>query len=354
LSALVPSIAELRVRALEVPMAQPVETAAGPLRSAPVVLLDLRTPGGAVGRSYLRTYTPAALRGLAALCEDLGELAADGTDLHAALRLQGTRGLVGAALAGLDMALWDASARERGESLASLLGAAVDRVPAYAGLRSRDTATAAEEAAAAAAAGFTAVKLQAGGRPHAQDAELVRALREAVGPDVQIMGDYNQSLGVADAVARAEELDALGLAWIEEPTRAHDLAGNARIAAALATPVQLGENLQGVGELSASVEARASDLLTLDAMKIGGVTGWREAAELARQAGLRVSSHTFPEFSVHLLAASPTRHWLEYLDHLAPIRARPFEIAGGYARVPDGPGAGLEWDEPVVARLMPS
>jgi mandelate racemase len=345
-------IAALAVRALEVPMERPVETAAGPLRSAPVVLLDLRTRAGANGRSYLRAYAPAALRGLAALCEDLGELAIAGADLQAALRLQGTRGLVGAALAGIDMALHDALARERGESLAASLGAGAGRVPAYAGLRSREPVVAAEEAAAAVAAGLRAVKLKAGGRPHAEDVALIEAVRDAAGPGVAIMADYNQSLPVREALARAQELDALGLAWLEEPTRAGDLAGNARIADALDTPVQLGENLEGPDEVAASLAAGASDLLTLDAMKVGGVSGWRAAAELAEAAGMRVSSHTFPEYSVHLLAATPTRHWLELLDHLAPIRDRPLELEDGHVVVPDGPGAGLDWDEGAIARLL--
>jgi mandelate racemase len=88
-----------------------------------------------------------------------------------------------------------------------------------------------------------------------------------------------------------------------------------------------------------------------DAMKIGGVSGWREAAAIADAAGLPLSSHTFPEFSAHLLAATPTAHWLEHLDHLAPILERPLQLDDGHAVVPDEPGAGLHWDERAIARL---
>jgi mandelate racemase len=90
----------------------------------------------------------------------------------------------------------------------------------------------------------------------------------------------------------------------------------------------------------------------LDPMKIGGVTGWRRASALAARAGLRLSSHSFPEISAHLPAASPTAHWLEHLDHLAPIRERGYRIENGQVHLPQEPGVGLRWDEGAVERLV--
>jgi mandelate racemase len=98
--------------------------------------------------------------------------------------------------------------------------------------------------------------------------------------------------------------------------------------------------------------AGASDLGMLDAMKIGGVSGWREAAALAASADLSLSSHTFPELSVHLLAATPTAHWLEHLDHVGPILREPVRVVEGEALVSDRPGAGIEWDEAVIRRVL--
>jgi mandelate racemase len=268
------------------------------------------------------------------------------------LRLLGRRGLVGAALAAFDIALWDVRAQAAGLPLARLLGSSADRIPVYATIRSRAPRTAAEEAHAAAERGIAAVKVKLGGRPLEEDERLVAALRAAVGADVEVLGDFNQSLTVDQALGHAARLDDLGLAWIEEPTSAHDLTGHARIRQALRTPVQLGENLEGCTELTHSIEAGASDLLTFDAVRIGGVTGWRTAAALAADAGLRVSSHSFPELSVHLLAATPTAHWLEHLDHLAPIRASGLRIEDGHLHVPRAAGIGLRWDEDAVARLQ--
>jgi mandelate racemase len=251
------------------------------------------------------------------------------------------------AIAGIDMALWDACARARNVPLVTLLGGIPEPVEAYASLRSMSPQAAADEATELRALGFTAFKLKvAGGREPA----AIRALREAAGDSARLMVDYNQSLTLDDAIARAQALDALGLHWIEEPTRADDYAGHARVAAAAKTAIQLGESWWGPHDMEKSIAAHASDHVTLDAMKIGGVTGWLRAARIAEEAGLPASSHTFPEISAHLLAVTPTRHLLEYLDHAAPILEQPLEISDGHALIPDRPGIGLEWDEAAVRR----
>jgi mandelate racemase len=87
-----------------------------------------------------------------------------------------------------------------------------------------------------------------------------------------------------------------------------------------------------------------------DLDRIGGVTGWRAAASLADAAAIPLSSHLFPEVSVHLLAASPTAHWLEYVDWAAPILREPLKIVDGHATPPDRPGNGLEWNPDAVAK----
>jgi mandelate racemase len=192
-----------------------------------------------------------------------------------------------------------------------------------------------EEAEEAVGRGFTAVKLKA-----TADLEPVRAVKAALGDDVKLMVDFNQSLSVEAALRLSPALDALGLYWIEEPTRADDYAGHARIRAAANTPVQLGENAWGPHDIEKIVGARASDHVMFDAQKIGGVTGWLRAAE---RTGLPISSHAFPEVSGHLLAVTPTAHLLEYLDHAAPILREPVQVEHGHVLIPDRPGSGIEW-----------
>jgi mandelate racemase len=266
-------------------------------------------------------------------------------------RLLGGQGLVAMATAGINMALWDARARAAGLPLVRLLGGEPKPIPAYASLRSMEPGAAAAEAEGLVELGFEAIKVKVGGGDLAADLDTIRALRAAVGDAVDLMVDYNQVLSVDEALARVRVLDEQGLHWIEEPTRADDFAGHARIAAAADTPIQLGENWWGPHDMEKSVDAGASDHAMLDAMRIGGVSGWVRAAELAERAGLPVSSHAFPELSAHLLAVTPTCHRLEYFGGLGSLLLEPLRIEGGHALIPERPGSGVEWDEERVERL---
>jgi mandelate racemase len=149
---------------------------------------------------------------------------------------------------------------------------------------------------------------------------------------------------------RGHALDGLGLAWIEEPIRHDDYRGCAQLAAALATPIQIGENFSGPFAMEAALHARACDFVMPDLERIGGVTGWQRAAGLAAANGIEMSSHLFPEVSAHLLAATPTCHWLEYVDWAAPLLEQPLEVREGCALVPDRPGTGMSWDRAAVER----
>jgi mandelate racemase len=342
------TIRRVRARGIDLELARPVETAAGMMRTAPLVLVDVETADGITGRGYLRTYTATALDPLVRLVENVGELiagrpaepAAVAQQLDAHFRLIGPQGLTGMAAAGIDMALWDALAQARDVPLVTLLGGEPRPIPAYASLRSMRPAVAAAEAEELLALGFTGLKVKVAA---GAELETIRAVRGAAGDGVDLMVDYNQSLSVDEAIDRVRVLDDEGLHWIEEPTRGDDFAGHAKIAEAAYTAIQLGESWWGTHDMEKSIAAGASDHVTLDAMKIGGVTGWLRAAALADAAGLPVSSHTFPELSVHLLAVTPTCHRLEYLDHAAPILTEPIRIVDGHALPPDRPGSGLEW-----------
>jgi mandelate racemase len=138
--------------------------------------------------------------------------------------------------------------------------------------------------------------------------------------------------------------------WIEEPVRADDFAGNARVAREVATPIQIGENFMGPEQMAQALAAGACDYAMPDAQRIGGVTGWMRAAALAQAAGMEMSTHLFPEVSCHLLAATPTAHWLEYVDWAAPVLQEPLAVKEGIVEVPARPGAGMAWDEAAVKR----
>ncbi|MEQ8234302.1 MAG: enolase C-terminal domain-like protein, partial [Gammaproteobacteria bacterium] len=273
--------------------------------------------------------------------------------LRRRLTLQDTHGALGQALAAIDMAAWDAHAQVAGMPLARLLGAATARVPAYnsCGLWVGDPARLGDEAEALVdEGGYSAVKLRLGRPGFAGDLAAVRAVRGRLPDTLRVMSDFNQALDAHEALARCRALDDEGLYWFEEPVRHDDWRSAARIRAAVRTPVQLGENLRGPSEMDLAVAAGAADLYMPDVQRIGGVSGWLRAASLAALHDLPLSSHLFPEFSVHLLAASPTAHYLEFMDWAAPILQQPLLVRDGHAEVPDRPGAGLAWDEAAVSR----
>ncbi len=353
-----PIIGSIRARAVDVPYERPMQTAAGTMTSASLVLVDLETTGGVTGRAYVRCYTPLVVGPVAELVRGVGEkLEGDRlrprdnwAELRARFRLLGVEGVVGLALNAIDMASWDALARAADMSLARLLGSSVESVPAYASLRSSAIADVREEVEEAVAAGFQAIKLKVGGRPLAEDYEVLSHVRDLVGDRLDLMCDYNQSLTTAEAEARIRALSHLDLRWVEEPLPASDLEGYRRLAAATTTPIQAGESWWSPEEAYRSIRACASDVVMLDVARVGGVTGWLRAAAVAEAAGLKVSSHTFPEFSAQLLAATANADLLEWLDAAVPLNATPIEIINGAAVVPEGAGAGIVWDEDAVER----
>jgi mandelate racemase len=357
--ALASKVKSLRVRALRVPMQHPHRTASGVVAESPLVLTDAITDDGVIGHSVVFTYTPAALNPVAELIRNFealvkGEPLAPAEierKLSARFRLLGTQGLVGIALAAIDMALWDALARSHGTSLVRLLGSVEKQIPAYGAVGYDGIADSANVAEDWAKRGFGGIKAKIGYPTVQADVAVIRAMRKAVGDKVAIMVDYNQCLTPVEAVQRLRVLDDEGLTWVEEPTLAHDYAGHAMIAREARTPIQCGENWWGTLDMQHAIDARASDYMMPDVMKIGGVTGWLRAAALAQTRNIRLSNHLWPEISAQLLCATPTAHWLEYADWWNAIMSEPLHIEQGMANTNGATGTGVAWNEGAVERF---
>ena len=355
------TISGVRVRALYAPLRFPLVTASGTIPKAPLVLIDLNTTEGVTGRAYLMANNAVALRALAQLVSDLGTTlegkALAPHDLHAKLRalftlMGGTRGLAQTAISGLDIAMWDALAIAANQPLATFLGGGPRPLKAYDSLGMIAPKDAEAEARRSLDAGFTALKFKLGWPTLDEDLAVVRAFKASVPAATEIMVDFNQSLTVTEALRRGHALDDEGVAWIEEPVRCDDYVGAAHIAAELETPVQIGENFSGVHDMAASLHANACDLVMPDVQHIGGVTGWRQAMMLAQAAGKPMSSHLFVEASAHLLAITPSCHWLEYLDIAGAVLRETPRVLNGNVQALERAGAGIAWDEGAITRLL--
>ncbi|HEX4885840.1 MAG TPA: enolase C-terminal domain-like protein [Casimicrobiaceae bacterium] len=358
----VPSLTLRRIvaRPVVVPLRRPIVARIATLSEWPVVLVDVETDEGVVGRSYLEPYVPRAMKYLVDALHDLGEGLAGRrvapAELHAlarkSLQFVGYGGLAMIAVSAVDMAAWDALARAAGVPLCVLLGGSVGAVRAYNsnGLWLQPAHVVAAEAVALRdEGGFSALKLRLGRARPSDDLATLRAVREAVGGDVELMVDFNQGLTRAEALERCHALDGEGLAWIEEPLVYEDLDGHAQLAAQLATPIQIGENFYGPRDLQEALQRRACDFVMPDFMRIGGVTGWMRAAAIAGTANVPMSSHLYPEVAAHVLRVTETAHWLEWQDWIDPLLQRPYAVRDGALHVPDVPGLGLEWNEDAVA-----
>ncbi len=349
----------VRARPVLLKLKSPVVARIATLTDWPLVLIDLYTEEGIVGRSYLEPYVVKSMRYLIPALQDFGEMLKGRRvapfELYDAARKSlhfvGYEGMSMIAVSALDMAAWDALAKAAGLPLCVLLGGSVGPVKSYNsnGLWLREPAAVAAEAIELRdEGGFDGLKLRLGRERIADDLATLDAVRKAVGDGIHLMVDFNQGLTLAEALQRCHMIDDHGLAWIEEPIVYDNLDGYVRLAAELKTPLQIGENFYGPREMHKALQRGACDLVMPDFMRIGGVTGWMRAAAIAGSAGIPMSTHLYPEVAAHVMRVTETAHWLEWQDWADPILQQPYAIKDGHLHIPDVPGVGIEWNEDAV------
>ena len=359
------NIKRVVIRPVVVPLRRPVVAAIGRFDTWPLVLVDVETDGGVTGSAYIAPYRAAAMPAIVAELRDLAEILKSSGSAPfeaferglSALNVIGIAGVSTIAAAAIDMALWDALGKTAGLPLAVLLGGSLGPVRTYNsnGLWRHEVSTLAREARdLAGEGGFTAMKLRLGNAHLKDDFAAIDAVREGIGRDIDLMVDFNQGLGLGDAIRRCHELDDRGLYWIEEPIIYDNLAGYSLLASKLRTPIQLGENWWGVRDIYTFLRQGAAHYGMADLMRIGGISGWLRAVGVAAGAGMQLSNHLFPEVAVHLLRVTPTAHWLEWVDWAQPVMAEPLQPTDGHLVPPSRPGLGFAWNEAAVAKYAVS
>lgn len=356
-------ISSIVVHRLSVPLPRPIRTSIHDLAHAHTVLVEMRSDAGAMGSGYCFAFGRHAAAALHELVLELAPLyeGKDPAEVRAhhaaawrALNFLGHAGAAMMALAALDVACWDLAARAVGLPLYRYLGGTRHRVPTYAssGLwldYSIDELL--READRFRGQGHRAMKMRIGRARSAEDIERVRRLREAVGPEVQLLADVNQGWDEPTALRVGRQLEAYDLYWLEEPLPFEDLEGYARVTAALTMRVATGETDYGSLAMKRHLELRAADVLMPDLQRMSGVTEFMKAATLCEAYQQPVSSHLFPEASCHLLAASPNGLILEHMNWWQELYDEPLRIIDGHAIVPDRPGIGCDLDPRALARF---
>jgi D-galactarolactone cycloisomerase len=295
-------------------------------------------------------------------------------EVYARYRDHGQKGVVIQSLSGIDIALWDIKGKAFGQPVHRLMGGPLrSQVKAYAtGLYGRKredhAAYLAEEALDYVEQGFHAVKLKVGfgvGR----DARAVRAVREAIGPDIGLMVDANHAFDAVAAIRLGRMIEELDIGWFEEPVPPEDLAGHRRVREALAIPIASGEcefTRYGMRDIFAH---NAVDILQPDTCSAGGLSECKKIADMAAVYGMRCLPHVWGSgiamaASLQLLAVvpaftppslAPIEPILEFDRTEHPIRrailTTPIEHEGGVVQVPTGPGLGIEVDRAALAHF---
>src|SRR5258706_4576206 len=355
-------IRSLTTRGMVVPLKFTLGTSAAIVKAVPLLLVDLLNEDGVTGRAYTFCYRPSGAVAISSHLFEAVELlkGKDSTPfdvtqpLSRQFPLLGVTGAVRMALSLLDMAMWDVLAQMQRVPLSSLLGSSPKPLRAYdsRGLGLMEPDRLAEETKTLLESGLRAIKLRLGYPSLSEDLAALRAVRKSISSsDVAIMVDYNQALTSTEAILRGRALERDGIYWLEEPIAHEDYGASAALARERKGPVQIGENFNGPEGLLRAANARASDYVMADVARIGGVTGWLQAAGIAAAHGIEMSSHLHPEISAHLLAASPTAHWIEYVDWADAILEEPVQLQDGAITAPNRPGSGIAWSEEKLRRL---
>jgi L-alanine-DL-glutamate epimerase-like enolase superfamily enzyme len=257
------------------------------------------------------------------------------------------------ALAAIDTALWDLRCRRAGLPLWKAAGGAKPRVPVYTtegGWLQLTPDVLVAQALEAKRQGFLGAKLKVG-KPHvSEDVARIRAVREAVGETFEIMVDANQCFTVSEAIRRARAFESFGLAWLEEPLPAEDLAGHAELAAHTAIPIAVGESIYHPAHFREYLERDACSIVQVDVARIGGITPWLKVAHLAESFNVAVCPHFLMELHASLTAAVPSAVWVEYIPQLNELTTSQLVIADGHAIAPMTPGLGIDWDFAAIDR----
>jgi L-alanine-DL-glutamate epimerase-like enolase superfamily enzyme len=281
------------------------------------------------------------------LGRDVDEIESIWKDLFFHTHATAVGAITALALAAIDTALWDLRGRRLGLPLWRLAGGAQPRVPVYStegGWLQLDADTLVRESVQARQEGFRGVKIKVG-KPHvSEDVARLRAVREAVGSDFEIMTDANQCFDVAEAIRRARHFEALDIAWFEEPLPAEDLGGHVRLAASTSLPIAVGESIYSLQHFREYLQRQACSIVQADVARIGGITPWLKVAHLAESFNVAICPHFLMELHVSLTAASLAAKWVEYIPQLDSLTRSRIRIEDGMALAPDAPGNGIDWD----------
>jgi len=356
-------VQQIDVFQVGVPFRSVVSWASGVRSGTTRLIVKITASDGLVGfgETFYLPFVDAALRHQV-IPVVLGEDEADIERIHRKILGAGFyhhRRAVNYASAGVEMALYDLLGKRSGMPLYKLLGGKYrDRIESIAFIPTQDPDQLAQEGMAAVAAGFKTIKIKVGTHPDL-DAELVRGLREAVGPTTQIRADLNQALTSGSAKRLLKRLEPYDLQYLEQPLLLTELEATRDLRLASNVPIALDESAYTPEDVLEIVRRRAADLILIDPHQAGGILLCKKAAAIAEAAAIPVGLHSGGELGLsmaamlHIAASTPNMLYAidnQYLHNSDDIIKQPLEVEAGSFTVPEGPGLGVEVDEEKLKR----
>ena len=356
-----PIIKSIEVKSANIPLNSPVIARIGTFPNWAFMTIEIECSDNTIGKAYigpyLIQYTPAIAMTMKELFKQY-----EGREIAPyqffnegmkSLSLLGRSGIAIYALAGLDIAFWDADAKIAGLPLCVHLGGSLAPVKSYNsnGLWLKDPESLYDETLSLLDnGGFEIVKIRLGRPNLSEDLKAIENVRKALGTEKLLLSDFNQGLTLPDAIMRLNGLDNEGLYWFEEPVAYYDFDAYKELRNRMKTPIMMGENFHGPDDAARAMKNQICDFIMPDLMRIGGVSGWIKTASIAESFGMQVSSHLFPEVSSHLMRITPTAHLLEWTDWAELFLDTPYKIKKGHVVIPDVPGTGIEFKNEILEK----
>lgn len=317
---------------------------------------------GQIGYGFSWTFSEYRARAIAEMTREIADRYLDCTGTpddmwDSTFSWMGNLGRIGLsmqALANLDMAVWDATAKARDVPVRELLGYSDSPLPALVGGLPLNVPAMSEgeilsDVASLLDRGFTAIKLSVDSIPVDAAVRLMTRVRQECGPGIALMADFHGQQGVDDAIEFARGVSELELTWLEDPVDQDDLEAFELVQKNVPeVPLGGGQYADGPSVIVDYANRYPIKALLVSASRIGGVTPWhRTMTRLARDRPLMMVTNTLPHIHVSLLAGAPGEHYLEYMDWWSSLLG-DIRLENGRALAPSGPGWGFEprgWSE---------
>lgn len=350
-------IKKIDTSVLQVPLDQPIADSQSRIDSWGLVVVRVHTDEGIVGFGY-NSNIGVGGRSLKVLIDEDIAPRLVGKDVFLVKRIweeaylkthfTGVTGVSTQGVAAVEVALWDAIAKKLEQPLWKILGGyESSRLPTYntdGGWLSLPKSQLVRNMKRLVDRGWRGVKMKIGGPDPGEDCRRVAAVRKAIGPTIRLIVDANTNWDLPTAIRWTSRLEEFDIFAIEEPLHPFDVKGHAQLAASVRTPVMVGETIYSLHMWRDFIEQKAVGIAQPDALKLGGISNWVEAAALAHVNNLPVipAAWDMMQLNVHLTASIPHVLMVEYIPWILKIFTHPVRFSDGFLRVPQQPGAGTE------------